>query len=487
MTRRFFCAAPAALAARGAPAPNRDHLISGPWPEPRLAGALLPREKFAPFPTIAGRNAWEALPADTREAALAAGRENSGAPWPDLPATLFLEYTRNGNRSRFQNASFSRRRRLASLAIAECVEAKGRFLDDIANGIWAISEESFWGIPAGFRNLEGLPDVTDPIVELFTGETAALLAWVDYLLGPTLDKVSPVLRRRIRVETDRRMLSPCLARDFGWMGLHSKGAPNNWNPWICSNWLTAALLLEGDEQRRLAAVRKAMLCLDRFTAGYHEDGGCDEGPSYWLRAGGSLFDCLELLKLASDGAIDGYGNSLVHEIGRYIYRVHIAGQWFVNFADATARFTPTPDLVYRYGRAIKDEKMTAFGAWAATLKPTERESIGRVLPALFHSGELRDMQAQPPLVRDVWLPGIQVMAARCREGSSQASTSLPRAATTPKATTTTTSAISSCMRTANPSSSTPASKATRPRHSARSAMKSGPCSPPTTTARPSMA
>ena len=220
MTRRLFCGATGALAAPVAPtAASREHMVSGPWPESRLAGVLLPREKFTPFPTIGERGAWEAVPSDIREAALAAGRENSGAAWTDLPATLFLEYTRNGNRSRFQSASFGRRRRLASLAIAECLEAKGRFLDEIANGVWAISEESFWGIPAGFPNREGLPDVTDPVVELFTGETAALLAWVDYLLGPTLDKVSPVLRRRIRVETDRRMLSPCLARDFGWMGL----------------------------------------------------------------------------------------------------------------------------------------------------------------------------------------------------------------------------------------------------------------------------
>jgi hypothetical protein len=28
---------------------------------------------------------------------------------------------------------------------------------------------------------------------------------------------------------------------------------------------------------------------------YHDDGGCDEGPGYWNRAGASLFECLDLL------------------------------------------------------------------------------------------------------------------------------------------------------------------------------------------------
>ena len=44
-----------------------------------------------------------------------------------------------------------------------------------------------------------------------------------------------------------------------------------------------------------------MLSVDKFLNPHPEDGGCDEGPSYWNHAGGSLFDCLELLFNASDG------------------------------------------------------------------------------------------------------------------------------------------------------------------------------------------
>ena len=45
----------------------------------------------------------------------------------------------------------------------------------------------------------------------------------------------------------------------------------------------------------MAAVHKILRSLDNFIDPYHDDGGCDEGPGYWSRAGGSLFDCLELL------------------------------------------------------------------------------------------------------------------------------------------------------------------------------------------------
>jgi len=420
LTRRLFCAASGAIAAApAAAAGSREHVISGAWPAERLAGVLAPAERWKPFPTINDRAAWQSLPADVRQAAISEGAAHAGKPWTELPATLYLEYRRNGNRSRFQAASFQRRYQLASLAIAECVEAKGRYLDDLANGIWAICEESFWGVPASYPSRDGLPDTTDPGVELFAAETSALLAWTDYLLGDRLDTVSSEIRRRLRREADRRILAPCLARDdFWWMGFHPH-LINNWTPWICSNWLATALLLESDAKRRVASVHKALRCLDHFLAVYHDDGGCEEGPSYWYRAGASLFDCLELLRSASSGAIDLCALPLVREIGRYIYRAHVAGPWFVNFADAPARPKFSGDVVHRFGRAIGDQTMTAFGAWKNASGTTVGDGLGRLLPALFNISELRRSEGSPPLLRDVWLPGTQIMAARCAAGSSR--------------------------------------------------------------------
>jgi hypothetical protein len=252
-----------------------------------------------------------------------------------------------------------------------------------------------------------------------------LLSWTDYLLGLELDKVSPLVRERIAMEMDRRVLTPCLKRDdFWWMGLgpNVNRKMNNWNPWVNSNWLTSVLLLERDNGRRVAAVHKILRSLDRFLDSYDEDGGCDEGPGYWGRAGGSLFDCLELLHSACDGAINFYDVPLVGEIGRYIYRAHIYDDYFVNFGDASARNRIDGDLVFRYGRRIADEKMQALGAFAAQERSAGRRgggSIGRELPALFNLAVLSSAPASQPLVRDVWLPGIQVMAARLKEGSAQ--------------------------------------------------------------------
>ena len=402
------------------------------FPPETVKRLLIPRAEWRPYPTIANRDAWEALPEAVRRAYLAEGEAVLDSEWPQLLAVRYMDFARDGNRSHYESGYFERRRRVEALAIAECLENQGRFLDELVDGIWLICEESSWCVPAhiGWQKAgRGLPDTTEPIIDLFAAETAATLAWVDYLLGDKLDEVSPLVRPRMYREVDARVLTPGLERDdLGWMGFDGQRV-NNWNPWINSNWLTSILLLESAPERRAASVAKAMASLDCFIGPYPTDGGCDEGPSYWGRAGASLLDCLELLYSASDGHITLYDDPLVQEIGRFIYRVQIAGDYFVNFADASATIAPPPIVTFRYGQRIGNPALMALGAWAAQRQDIycEQEnearierltSLGRLLPTLFSLDELRAVQPTPPLPRDVWLDQIQVMAARDQAGSS---------------------------------------------------------------------
>jgi len=395
---------------------------------PQLADILVPREDYRPFPIADSRPEWQALSADLRQARIAAGEKYSGWQWPALPATRYMDYSRDGDRSRFEGVYFARRSALAELVIAECVEGAGRFIDDIINGIWHICEETSWVVPAhnqwdGAR--DPLPDAGKPTIDLFAGETAGLLAWTHYLLRNQLDAVSAHVSARIRYEVARRVLDPFLDRDdFPWMGLAYRGRLNNWNPWCSSNCLIALLLLEAARDRRAVGIAKVLRILDRFLDAYLPDGGCDEGPGYWTRAGASLFDCLELLHGASRGRIAFYDQPLIQEIGRYIMRAHISGDYFVNFADCAPQVRIPAHLVYSYGLRIGDPRLSALGSFAYHRLPRAQAqaaggSLTRVLPALLGDEQIAATPADAPLLRDVWLDGIQVMAAREREGSDR--------------------------------------------------------------------
>jgi len=339
---------------------------------------------------------------------------------------VLLDYPRHGNRTTYQDPLFRRRSRLQELVLAECVEGHGRFLDAITDGVWLTCEETWWGIPAHLQEQKvgpDLPDITDPTVDLVVGETAALLAWIDHLLGEQLDTVSKLIRPRIKIEINRQLLKPALERDdYWWMSWHiGRHTINNWNPWVNSNWLACVLLIESDPEKRSRAVHKIMRSLDLFINHQPSDGGCDEGPAYWGRAGASLFDCLELLHSATHGNISIFDQPLIHETGRYIMRAHIDGDWLVNFADASAKGDIDGALVQRYGRHIGDDALVDFGSWVKqhqTQRPySHLRSINRTLAGLFET-DPTSATPPPPLLRDVWLPDLQFMAARSHTGCS---------------------------------------------------------------------
>lgn len=401
-------------------------MLSRSYPVSELQRILTSQSDFHPFPRWSERSAWNSLAEPLRKFLIERGENYLNYQWPALPATLFLEFARTGNRENFQRQAFARRDALCHLVLAECTEGRRRFLDDIVNGIWAICEESYWGVPAHVgmqRQGVGLPDIAEPTVDLFVSETGALLAWTYYLLGEELDRVSPLINQRILAEINQRLLTPCRERqDFWWMGFIPGLTINNWNPWINSNWLAAVLLTEKNPGRRIQAVEKIMRSLDVFIDSYPDDGGCDEGPNYWGRAAASLFDCLELFYLSSNGKINLYNQPLIKEMARFIYRVHIAYDYYVNFADAAAIVYPEADLIYRFGKRIGDQIMQDFAGYLVSRRGELRRlltsSIGRQLAAIFNYDSLLAANATAPLLRDVWLPGHQVMIARSLAGST---------------------------------------------------------------------
>ena len=183
------------------------------------------------------------------------------------------------------------------------------------------------------------------------------------------------------------------------------------------------LLSEKDPERRDRALAKSMHSVDMFINGYPDDGGCDEGPSYWGHAGGSLFDCLDLLYLASGSKIDLFEIPLIRNIAEYIMKVHISDSWFINFADASARMTSYPAIIYRFGECIENPELKSFAAFLADESAYGDSAPGgylsRRLRGIFTVRDLASTNPAPPLLRDSWLPDLQVFAARDKEGTSK--------------------------------------------------------------------
>ncbi|WP_343746105.1 heparinase II/III family protein [Chitinophaga sp.] len=418
--RSFFCWTIVLLLSL--PAVSQD-LLSSKYTTAQLSQQLIPRVSWIPFPP-AGDTAWTA-DKEVADAAVRKAERYLHYEWPGIPATTSLLIVRTGNRSDYQAIANRKREALATLLLAEIYEHKGRFIDDIINGVWSVCEESFWGasahLPKG-DSYAGLPDVADPFVELFSAETATLLAWVDYYVGSQLDAVSPQVRKRIYYETNRRIFEPLATKHHSWMGNSSSTGrrPNNWNPWICSNWLNAVLLLERDEHKRAAAVQQVLRTLDNFLNPYPADGGCDEGPGYWGAAAASLYDNISLLDLATHGAFSYvFQDTKVKKMAQFIYLAQISERYFLDFADADPQPGMDGMMIYRFGKAIGDPDMMRFGAfYYQDNKSAGTYHFFRQFFARFMQQEVKAAAKGLPLPRDTWWPDLQVMAARDRGGSA---------------------------------------------------------------------
>ena len=290
-----------------------------------------------------------------------------------LPLSLFRDFKLTGVRSRYEVKFYRRRDMIIYLTLAELYRKNGRYIDKLADVIWAVLEESSWVIPAHMDNSPNdpetsVPDVYDeatvPALDLSGASTCAALALARYLLGNELDKISPVICRKIDHLVFLRGIRPFITVTYWWNGLFGYGI-SNWLPNITSNILTACALTVKDDAIRKRVVNKALKLLDVYSSYYPEDGACEEGPGYWNGAVGSFFDCLEILEDMSGGKINLYSEPMITSMCEFITKVNIDKDNYVNFGACRNKLTVDADAIIRMGNKCGSEELTSFGKMMA--------------------------------------------------------------------------------------------------------------------------
>ncbi|NML23898.1 heparinase [Pseudoflavitalea sp. G-6-1-2] len=333
----------------------------------QLDAWLLPRNKWITYPAYADRAGWDQLTGSVRNKLISDGEANLKYKWQPVLATEYLAFERDGNRMIQETPRNANIHALLQLTLAELAEGKGRFLDQIINGVWQTCEMTGWANSAHLiaqSTKRALPDHREQLIDLASGDIGSLLSWIHYFFKDTFDKIDPVIAAKIRSNVETRILNPYLERnDYWWQALNNQnGIVNNWNAWCNSNVLACFLLMENDTAKLHAGVYKTMRSIDQFMNYVKSDGACEEGPGYWTHAAGKLFDYLEMINRATGGKINLLDNPMIKRMGEYIAYSYVGNGWMVNFADAPARGNGEPGLIYRYGKAVQSFDMTGFAA-----------------------------------------------------------------------------------------------------------------------------
>jgi hypothetical protein len=377
---------------------------------------------FTPGAVGSDRPRWNSVPQAVRELVIGEAEETLARAWPLIAASDYREFTATGNRSHFEALYFTRRRMLNNLVLGELIEGGARFRPKIVDGIFLIAEESGWQLPAhNAYERSGarlpLPDSSQPVVDLFAAETAALLATIVALLRDELDGISPEIAARVEREIEIRILSPYLGRHFWWMG-RGEERMNNWTAWISQNVLLTAFSLKTSQPTRHAVVKKALGSLDAFLKDYAEDGACEEGVLYYRHAALCLHGALTILDTVAPGLFGQFWQQpKIRNMAEYIAHMHVADRYYFNFADSSAVVDPCSAREYLFGQAVGSEMLAEFAAAdrAASDNPhlpgewnlwyrVQELLVGPTLPA-----------AAPPRPlsgRDIFYPGIGLFIAR---------------------------------------------------------------------------
>ena len=325
-----------------------------------------------PYPDYDDREGWSRLLGDGAARIVSEGEKYLDYEWKVIPATAYLEYERSGNRKIMENPMESNRKALNTLILAELAEGQGRFIDQLANGLWQSCQMTSWVLSAHTprqSSHRSLPDPREYIIDLVSAQYGATIAVAWHFFKDELDALDPSISYCMEAAVKERVLEPFFDESVRaanwWMADDWKQGEliNNWNPWCNSNVLLCFLLMEQDQERLDAALELSVESTDRFVNFVKGDGACEEGPSYWGHAAGKLYDYLEMLHDATGGKVSLFDNGQIRKMGEYISRSYIGSSRVVNFADATATLTPDIYLTYRYGKSTGSQEMMDFAVY----------------------------------------------------------------------------------------------------------------------------
>jgi hypothetical protein len=393
-----------------------------------LKSSLVLGQKWVSYPDYSNRRAWDSLTADVKAEIIAKGESYLKYDWKVVRATDFLEFERSGSQEVMAAPFGANNAALTKLVLAELTEGKGRFLDQIVNGIWYYCEMTSWAvvasIPSYQKSKRSLPDPNEKMIDLTTGDVGSFLSWCYYFFKDEFDKVDPVISRRLRDNLQTRILDTYMSEsDFRWQAFDATPTTmvNNWTPWCNFNVLTCFLLLENDPDKLAAGVYRTMVSVDQFLNYNHEDGACEEGPSYWGHAAGKMYNYLQILSIATSGKISLFDQPMIKKMGEYIVRSYVGNDWVVNFADASAQSGADMGLIFRYGKAVNSLAMINFSAYL--YKRSNKESyydagrdFYRTLETLASHQEFSNLKTATLQDTTIWYPDTEFCFVRDPSG-----------------------------------------------------------------------
>lgn len=276
-------------------------------------------------------------------------------PFPPWSDQAYLIFSKTGSRREGERMMSTRWKKLAPLVLAECAEARGRFIPMIERALSELAKQPTWTIPALDEKLLSLQQKQFHVA-LVAATTGHNLAQALYMLD---NWIRPPVRELVLKALRERVFDPILkslkAGQRGWGSHWWIVSKTNWNA-VCSVGVTgAALAVLQRPRERATFVASAESSSRYYIDGFLDDGYSTEGLSYW-NYGFSHFVLLRQLVLRTTrNKLDLFANPKIRLIAQYGERIEMSPGISAAFGDSLIGAMPDP-FTLAYDRAAFSAK-----------------------------------------------------------------------------------------------------------------------------------
>ena len=267
---------------------------------------------------------------------------------PPFVDSLYLHLNKTGVRLPGEKMMNARYYYVFRLALAECIENKGRFTKAIRHGIEELCAQKPWSIPAHDRNLNNYYG-RDYYVDLVVATSGNSLAQCIYLLDDKLPAETRALAMSAFREKVFRPIYRCLeeTKPFYWFTI-----TNNWNSVCLAGVTGAALALLPDKEERAYFVAMAEKYHGYGMKGYADDGYCSEGVGYYNYGFAAYLLLREEVCRATNGQIDFFRLPKFVHLAQYGKNIQILNGICPAYSDCRIDVTPAPFVTDYCARAL---------------------------------------------------------------------------------------------------------------------------------------
>lgn len=258
-----------------------------------------------------------------------AGEELRQVAMPELTRDLFSLYEETGNRLKYEEVYFRRRKFLAVFGMLSILYKKEKDIIKLEEVLSNICGEECWALPPHVNRKENKNwRIT---IDLFASETAQAVTEIISLLDKEL---SVDIKKLVKDNVEKRVIHPFYQADIpyeNWEHCH-----HNWCAVCAGSIGSASIYLYREEPKKLDKYLKRICdSLTYYIAGFPEDGTCMEGIGYFTYGMTYYTTFAEQVSEYTSGTIDLFREEKLEKIAQFQQKCYFEEGFTVNFSDGS--------------------------------------------------------------------------------------------------------------------------------------------------------